>query len=124
MYAEELRPKDSLSTARVAHSLVWISPDCRGIVAVLVNLVGYLLLQHHEAKLEVPPLCKEVDRISTSLMPQVEQLVVTNTLNFLVLGVGTLVEGVLCRSPIPHGTGPSTFVSADGELRPRGREKE
>ena len=26
----------SLSTGRVAHSLVWISPDCHGIVAVLV----------------------------------------------------------------------------------------
>ena len=100
---------------------------CRETVQhdVLVNLVGYLLPQHLEAKLEVPPLCKEVDRISASLMPQVEQLVVTSTPSFLVLGVETLVEGVPCRSPIPHGTGPSTFVSADGELRrPGGREKE
>ena len=36
MYADELRTEDSLSTGRVAHSLVWISPDCHGIVAVLV----------------------------------------------------------------------------------------
>ena len=100
---------------------------CRETVQhdALVNLVGYLLPLHLEAKLEVPSLCKKVDRMSASLMPQVEQLVVTSTPSFLVLGVETLVEGVPCRSPIPHGTGPSTFVSADGELRrPGGREKE
>ena len=36
MYAEELLPQDYLSTGRVAHSLVWISSDCHGVVAVLV----------------------------------------------------------------------------------------
>ena len=51
---------------------------------VLANLVGYLLPQQLEGKLEVLPLCKEVERISASLMPQGEQLVVTSTPSFLV----------------------------------------
>ena len=34
--AEESCPCDSLSTGRVAHSFVWISSDCHGIVDVMV----------------------------------------------------------------------------------------
>ena len=79
----------------------------------LVNLVGYLLPQHLEAKLEVPPLCKEVDRISASLMPQVEQLVVISTPSFLVLAVETLVEGcLLYTSPSPRDLSTSRTPSS------------